>query len=137
MCELKLIVSRFYEDIWNKADKSLIPELVHEEVTFRSSLGQVQRGHSGFSLYIDFVRNALDNYHCKIIDMVAEDQRLYARMEYSGRHCGELFGYAATEANIKWDGVAVFTFKDGKICDIWVLGDVNGVMKQLARYVMD
>jgi len=137
MNELKVKVRSFYEDIWNKADKSLIPELMHEDVSFRGSLGQMQRGRSGFSLYIDFVRSALDEYRCHIVDMVAEDNRVYARMEYSGKHCGDLFGYAPTYANIKWEGVAVFSFQDGKICDIWALGDVNGVMKQLARYIMD
>ncbi len=137
MNELKNKVSRFYEQLWNEADKSLIPELLHENVTFRGSLGLMQSGHSGFALYIDFVRKALDDYHCRIVDMVAEDNRLYARIEYSGIHRGELFGYAPTYAKIQWDGVAVFTFQDGKISNIWVLGDVNGVMKQLARYVMD
>lgn len=137
MDELKAKVRTFYEDLWNKADKSLITELMHEDVTFRGSLGQAQCGCAGFSLYIDFVRSALDDYRCHIVDMVAEDNRVYARIEYSGKHCGDLFGYAPTYANIKWDGVAVFTFEDQKIADIWALGDVNGVMKQLARYIMD
>lgn len=137
MSELKNKVSRFYERVWNQADKSLIPELLHENVTFRGSLGHMQSGHTGFSNYIDFVRNALDDYRCCVVDMVAEEDRLYARIEYSGTHRGELFGYAPTYAKLHWDGIAVFTFENGKISNIWVLGDVNGVMKQLARYVME
>ncbi len=48
----KAIVKHFYEGLWNKADKSAIPELLHEQVSFRGSLGVVQRGHKGFALYM-------------------------------------------------------------------------------------
>lgn len=133
----KNIIRRYYEDIWNQANKALIPELVHENVTFKGSLGHNQHGCHSLSVYMDFIHQALGDYHSRILDMVAEGDKVYARMRYSGIHLGELFGYAPTEARIEWEGVAVFTFSEGKISDIWVLGDVNGVMKQIARYMMD
>lgn len=135
--QYKNIIRRYYEEIWNKANTSLIPELVHENVAFKGSLGTNQRGHRGLAVYMDFIHQALGDYHSRILDMAAEDNKVYARIRYSGIHRGELFGYAATEAKIEWEGVAVFTFADGKISDIWVLGDINGVMKQIARYMMD
>lgn len=137
MNDHKATVQKFYETIWNKADKSAIPELMHEDVTFRGSLGLANRGHAGFANYIDFVCSALGDYHCKVVDMVAEGDKVFARMHYSGMHKGELFGYAATNAKLKWEGMAAFTFSDGKITDIWALGDVHSVMKQLSKYVMD
>ncbi|HEY8084456.1 MAG TPA: ester cyclase [Methylophilaceae bacterium] len=133
----KEIVTRFYEGLWNNADKSAIPDLLHEEVTFRGSLGMVKQGHKGFALYMDFIGHALGDYQCKVIDIAADDEKVWARVHYAGEHRGELFGYAATHAKLKWEGVAIFTFSEGKIFDIWVLGDINGVMKQLSRYVMD
>jgi predicted ester cyclase len=131
----KEIVRKFYEAIWNNADKDVIQDLICEDFILRGSLGPTHRGHKGFKLYMDFVRGALGNYRCEIIDMIAEGDKLYARMLYSGIHRGELFGYAATNGKLKWDGVAVFTFDQGKISELWVLGDVLSVMKQLARYV--
>lgn len=133
----KEIVRRFYEGLWNKADKTAIPDLLHEDVTFRGSLGMVKQGHKGFALYMDFICHALGDYHCKILDIAAEGEKVWARVHYAGEHRGELFGYAATHARLKWEGVAIFTFLDGRISDIWVLGDINSVMKQLTRYVMD
>ena len=131
----KETVRKFYEVIWNNDDKSLIPELLSENFNFRGSLGLSQRGHRGFSLYMDFVRCALGNYRCEIVDMIAEGDKLYARIQYSGGHQGELFGYAPTHGKIKWEGVAAFTFENGKISEIWVLGDLHNVIKQLARYL--
>jgi len=133
----KEIVRNFYDAIWNNADKTVIPDLLTEDFLFKGSLGLMQRGHNGFANFMDQVRAALGEYRCDIIDMAAENDKVFARMLYSGIHRGDLFGYAATHAKIKWDGVAIFTFSDGKISELWVLWDVNDVMKQLARYVMD
>jgi len=133
----KEIVRNFYDAIWNNADKTVIPDLLTEDFLFRGSLGLMQRGHNGFANFMDQVRAALGEYRCDIIDMAAENDKVFARMLYSGVHRGDLFGYAATHAKIKWDGVAIFTFRDGKISELWVLWDVNDVMKQLARFVMD
>ncbi len=131
----KEAVRKFYDAIWNNDEKSIIPELLSEDFSFRGSLGPKHRGHKGFIQYMDFIRSALGNYRCEIIDMVAEDNKLYARMLYSGVHKGELFGYAPTHGKIKWDGVAVFTFDQGKIAELWVLGDVHDVILQLTRYM--
>jgi predicted ester cyclase len=69
--------------------------------------------------------------------MAAEGDKVYARMLYSGIHRGEFFGFAPTGAKLKWDGIAAFTFTNGKISELWVMGDVQGILKQLARHVQD
>lgn len=136
MSQQKEIVLRFYDAIWNNADKSVIHELLTEDFILRGSLGQSQhRGLRGFELYMDFIRRALGNYRCEVVEMVEEGNKLYARMLYSGVHRGELFGYGPTHGKIKWDGVAVFTFADNRIAELWVLGDVHSVIKQLSRYI--
>lgn len=137
MCDHKEIVRKFYGAIWNNADKAIISELLSENFSFRGSLGLIQHGHAGFITYMDFIRNALGEYRCEIVDMVAEGNKVYARIRYSGIHQGDLFGYSATHARLEWDGVAAFTFADGSILEIWVLGDIHCVMKQLAKYVGD
>jgi hypothetical protein len=36
---------------------------------------------------------------------------------------------------VAWAGAAVFTFDGDKIVDLWVLGDLHGLLQQLARNV--
>lgn len=133
----KETVRKFYDAIWNKADKTVIPDLLTDDFLFKGSLGLMQRGHAGFANFMDQIRAAIGEYRCEIIEMVAEEDKVFARILYSGIHRGDLFGYAATHGRIKWDGVAIFHFREGKIAELWVLWDVNDVMKQLARFVMD
>ncbi len=136
MSHQKDTVRAFYEAILNQSDKSVIPQLTTEDFVMRGSLGLVhQRGHGGLAVYMDFIRASLGNYHCEILDMVEESNKVCARMCYSGTHQGELFGYAPTHGKIRWDGVAIFTFAEDRIAEVWALGDVDAVIKQLAKYL--
>ena len=44
---------------------------------------------------------------------------------------GMLFGTAATGRAITYAGAAFFQFSDGKIDEIWVLGDRMALMEQI------
>jgi hypothetical protein len=40
-------------------------------------------------------------------------------MRFSGIHRSEFFGYPATGKPVEWAGCALFTFKEGKVADLW------------------
>jgi hypothetical protein len=46
-------VRKFYKDMWEHADKSLIPEIFHEGFTFLGSLGPTLIGQDQFAGYVD------------------------------------------------------------------------------------
>jgi steroid delta-isomerase-like uncharacterized protein len=126
------LVASFYADIWNRGDLSSIPSLLCDDFTFRGSLGAERKGHAGFAAYVSMVRGALDGYRCEILDLVTEDLRAFARMRFSGVHVGEFLGYAPSGKQVEWMGAALFTAgKDGRIADLWVLGDVQALTSQL------
>lgn len=131
MSAQKDMVRRFYDDMWNKADTSVIPELFHADFTFRGSLGPVLVGHEQFAGYVEMVTGALEGYTCEIEDMVEEGQKMVARMRFHGRHTAPFMGFAPTGERVEWSGSAHFTYRDGKIADLWVLGDVHGLRELL------
>ena len=58
----KEVVRVFFKEMWDKADKSLIPKIFHPDVTFRGSLGPVLRGHEEFTAYYDSVTGAISEF---------------------------------------------------------------------------
>ena len=128
---LKTVVQKFYADVWNKHDKSAIPALLQPDVTFRGSLGQRKTGHAGFAEYVSSVHQALGEYQCEIIDLLAEGNRCFARMRFSGTHRGDFLAFKPTGKKVEWEGAALFTLRDGLVADLWVLGDVHGLLQQL------
>ena len=129
----RAIIQAFYEEIWNKHDTSKISELLQADCTFRGSLGHEQHGREGFAAYVDFVHAALGDYRCEIQEVIAEGNKAFARMQFSGVHRGEFFGYPPTGKRVEWAGAALFTFAGEQIAALWVLGDVHGLLQQLAR----
>jgi predicted ester cyclase len=128
----KQVVRRFYEDVGNRHDLTRLGEIVEPDFSFRGSLGSELTGHVAFAAYVDAVHASLADYRCDIVDLVGEGEKVVARMRFHGLHRGPLLGFAPTGRRVEWTGSAHFTFADGKIADLWVLGDLFGLMRQLS-----
>lgn len=128
----KEIVRIFYKEMWDHANKALIPHIFHEGFTFRGSLGPVLLGHAGFAGYVDFVTGALENYTSDILDLVEEGNKVCGKLRFHGLHRSELFGVAPSGRHVWWHGAPIFTFEGDKVRDLWVLGDIHGLQQRLA-----
>ena len=84
--------------------------------------------------FLDYVCNipkALDNYECIILEMIESETKLCAKMLFRGLHKDIFFGVDATNKIIEWYGAAFFSFKEDKISELWVLGDIDSIKSQL------
>jgi steroid delta-isomerase-like uncharacterized protein len=129
------LVDQFYQRIWNAGELSAISELLSERFTFRGSLGIELQGRDSFARYVTMIRTALAEYHCDILDCVAEGNRAFAKMQFSGLHVAPFRGFEPTGKIIRWLGAALFRFDNGVIADLWVLGDVAGLDALLGTQV--
>ena len=120
-------VATFYERIWNAGDLQLASELLTPHFSFRGSLGTETRGRAAFTHYVRSIRSALSGYRCEVLECVAEGDRAFAQMSFSGRHVGVFRGYEPTGEMVSWLGAALFRFRGELISELWVLGDVAGL----------
>jgi steroid delta-isomerase-like uncharacterized protein len=127
----KALVERFYDVVWNKADEQAAREILDPNFIFRASLGPELRGPEGFIAYLRSVHAALERFTCTIEDLVATEARAAAKMRFTGTHRAKFFGVEATGRAIAWSGAAFFTARNGLITELWVLGDVEAVMRQV------
>jgi steroid delta-isomerase-like uncharacterized protein len=127
----RALIARFYDDMWNRFDQSLFRQLLTDDFRFRGSLGQSTSGLVEFGGYMDFIRRAFPDFSNTIEDVVCEGDRAFARLTYRGTHRGEVFGIAPTGRTVAYAGAALFRFRDGRIAEAWVLGDIHGLLTQL------
>ena len=127
----KTLVERFYNEVWNAADEAVAREILHKDLRFRASLGPERRGPEGFIDYLRAVRQALPDFVCIIQELIATKREAVARMRFEGHHRGTFYGVEATGRKISWAGAAFFKTDGGQITDIWVLGDIDSVKRQL------
>jgi hypothetical protein len=121
----------FFKEMWDKADKGLIPKILHPDFTFRGSLGPLLRRHEEFAGYVDMVTSALGQYTSDILGMAEEGNKVCAKLRYHEYHRAELLGYQPTGRHVWWYGTPFFTFGADKVRDLWVLGGVHGLIERL------
>jgi steroid delta-isomerase-like uncharacterized protein len=125
------LIERYYNDMWNRWDFRLVDELISPAVKFHGSVGVSVEGLDGFRDYMRFIRSAFPDFHNTIEEIVAEGDRVAARLTYTGTHQGTIFGAAPTGKVVKYDGLALFRIVDGKVEEGYVLGNVVRLLGQL------
>jgi predicted ester cyclase len=131
LSQKKETVRIFYSELWDRADKSLIPTIFHPDFTFRGSLGRTLVGYEQFADYVDWVTGTIGDYKSDILLMIEEGDYVSAKMRFHGIHSKELFGAPATGRRVWWIATPIFAFEGPKVRDLFVLGDLHGLIERL------
>ncbi len=133
MPDCKALVRRYYSEVWNQWSSPALEELISPDITFRGSIGTAVNGIAQFRHYVSKIRAAFPDFHNQIEELIAEDEKVAARLTYTGTHRGELLGFPATGNKIIYSGIAIFEFAGSKIIKGYVLGDTETLKRQLAQ----
>jgi len=125
----KAIVRRYIEQVLNKQRYDLIDEFLAENIELHGSgippgLEVVKQWFATFS-------TAFPDGYTTIEDMVAEEDKVAARITFNGTHQAEMQGIPATSKTVSMAGVTIFRLDNGKIAEGWLISDNLGMMQQL------
>ena len=132
--ENKALIQRWFEEVWNQGNSKTIDELLDENGVIHGLMdanGQPVSGLKAFHDFHDQFRSAFSNLEISVDDVVAEGDRVVARCSVRGKHTGESLGFAATNAPIEFEGIAIVRIKNGKIVEAWNQFDFLSMNKQL------
>ena len=127
--ENKAIVLRYTQQVWNEHRLDLVEQFLAEDVSVRHVPGLTDRNNA--SAFIASTLETFPDFSIAIEDMIAEGNRVTVRETLSGTMQGELLGMPPTGKHATWLGVYIMHLADGKIAEIWGLGDVPSMMQQL------
>lgn len=127
------VVERFYHELWNRWDLAVADEILAPDLRFRGSLGSTARGRDEFKRYVEGVRAAFPDWHNRIDELLAVDDRVVARLTWSGTHRGPLLGVEPTGARVSYVGAGFFRLAGGEIAEAWIVGDTQELWKALGR----
>jgi steroid delta-isomerase-like uncharacterized protein len=129
--EVATLVQRFYDVLWNAWDDEAVAATLHPDLRFRGSLGQETTGLDQWRTYRDGVRRGSSDFHNEVVDLVAQGDRAAARLVWSGTHDGVLLGIEATGRRFSYAGAAFFRRRVGLLSEVWVVGDLDQLRRQL------
>ena len=132
--ENKALVKRWFEEVWNHGDANTIDELLAPDGVIHGLAdagGNPVKGINAFRQFHDQFRGAFPSLIVTVEDLIAEGDKVVARCSVKGKHTGEHLGFAATNAPVQFDGIAIVQIKDGKIIQAWNQFDFMEMNKQL------
>jgi predicted ester cyclase len=95
-----------------------------------SPIRGLAEGREGVRRAFDVFHRAFPDTKHVIEDLVAEGDRVVARISARGTHTGELFGHAPTGRVVTLTGITIYRLVDGRIVERWTEHGL-GVLDQL------
>lgn len=127
------VVRRFYDELWNEWRLEVAEQIVSPALRFRGSLGTTCSDRDEFKQYVETVRAAFPDWHNRIDEMIASEDRVVTRMTWTGTHRGALGDVEPTGARVEYPGAAFFRLAGGVIEEAWVIGDTRELWRALGE----
>ncbi|MPZ87206.1 MAG: ester cyclase [Nitriliruptorales bacterium] len=126
--QIKTLVRRLVEEVWNRGDYAVVDELVGDDYLGHPS---EVRGTEGYKQFFMALRGAFPDIEFTIQDQIAEGDKVVVRWTARGTHDGDYFGIPPTGRAGVITGVEVLKFADGKATTCWGEVDQLGLLQQL------
>ncbi len=128
--ENKAIARRGYEAI-NQKNLDALEELAASDIIDHDPAPGQAPGLEGVKQSFDELLTAFPDVQMSIEDMIAEGDKVVARVSVSGTHQGEFMGIDPTGNRVTITGIDILRIAEGKIVEHWGNFDDLGMMQQL------
>ena len=133
--ENKALGRRIPEDVWSKGDMAaadvvLSPEFVNHNPAF----GQAP-SRDGYKQTVAQFRAAFPDLHMNVEDVLAEGDKVVLRFRVTGTQDGPFGVFPPTGRAVDFTGTATLRVRDGRIVELWVNGDLLGLLQQLGATI--
>ena len=131
----KLIIQNFIQVVWNGRDLSVLKDFWAEDCINHAMPGPDNRGLIALRIYhdsfFDDFFSAFPDIQIKIMQQVAEGDRIATHIISQGTHSGAFYGVPATGKPISTSVIRIDQVQDGKILEHWSVSDAAGLMQQI------
>ena len=129
----KSLVRRWFEEVWNQGREETIDELFSAKGV-GYGLGDTDaplHGPAGFKPFVANLRGSLPDIHMTIDDILAEGDRVTARISVEGTHKGGQLGVAPSGKRVGIAGIVIVRIANGQIVEGWNSWDQLGLLRQI------
>jgi steroid delta-isomerase-like uncharacterized protein len=122
---------RFVEEIVNKGNMAVAPELVAEDFVELDPFPGQQQGREGLIDIIAMMRTAFPDLEWTIEELVAEGDKVASYNVWRGTHQGVFLGIPPTGKQVTVPSMVFDYFVDGKLKESRLLMNIMSLMQQL------
>jgi len=125
----KQMVRQTFEAIWNRGDFSVFDERFSADYVGHSAT-EIE-DIEGAKRFVETMRSAFPDFHYRVEDEIAEDDKVVNRWTVHATHEGEFQGIPATGKQVTIRGISIYRLADGKLVEGWTNADMLGLLQQL------
>jgi predicted ester cyclase len=126
----KQLVEQIVDRIFVHQEDAAIDELVSEDFT-PHTFGPMPKGREGLRQGMQRAGAGVSEPEFTIHDLIAEGDRVAARMTTSARHTGPFMGVEPTGRRYSIDEIHIFRLRDGQLVEHWHAFDTATLLAQL------
>jgi steroid delta-isomerase-like uncharacterized protein len=128
-----LLATRWFEEVWNQRRTETVYELMAPDGvgTGQDLPGVTIRSHADF---IDLHRRMLDafaEFKLTAEDIIASGDKVVVRWSCVAKHTGDSLGFPATNKSVKFSGISIQQYENGKLTRGWDNWDQLALQQQL------
>jgi predicted ester cyclase len=130
--ENKEVVRYLFERVWNDSHFDGLSTVWSAETPFHFRGSAPIVGPEGVVAQVRRWKAAFPDFRFRVEDIVAEGDKVAARVSFSGTHSGPFLGIEPTGRRIEVTEMMFFRFDDGIVVEVWEDYDEHGLRQQLA-----
>ena len=117
--------------LFNRGDVDAVEQFVHPQFLNHEAARHRPRGPEGMRHTIEWLHAAFADLHLAVDDVIAEHDKVAARVTMTGHHTGRLMGMPATGRSFSVQHIHIFRLADGKLVEHWANRNDLGLISQL------
>lgn len=119
---------RCFEEVWNKGDLSVIPEVISPDYM---NTGSGAKGIEKFKQSVIDARNAFPDLHYTVEEVFGEGDTLAVRLTLTGTFKGKMGDTEPTGKSLNYKQVLINRYADGKCVEATNFSDTLSFSQQL------
>ena len=118
----KALIRGYYEEMWNKHQPCAADRFV--AINFIEHNPHLPQGLAGRKQFVTTVLAGFSDYHGEIQEILAEEDKVVTRMQWTGTQDGPYDGRPATGNKLVFSTADYFRIENGKIAEHWDVVDL-------------
>ncbi len=125
------IVQRFFDEVWNKGNLSVVDELLALDFVDHNAPPNTPRGRKGYKAIVSMYRAAFPDISFTMDQILSENDRVAFRLTSRGTQKGDFMGIPASGKQVSFGGMTFVRMHDGQIAERWGITDIPALLQQL------
>ena len=127
----KANIRRFYDEVFNAGNIAVVDELVASNFVDHEEFPGLSGGRDGLKQFVTMMRTAFPDARMDVDDLIAEGDKVVARLTMSGTQRGEFAGIPASGKSMNVTTIDIIRFENGQAVEHWGVMDSAKMMEQL------